>query len=100
MGVESLEEPGLRPEGSDPKDGDEGVELDLDDELGALLVFLNARRRRVVKSLYRTLSRLPCRIELGLLDFLIFQLDRELIFHNVMVSDLEKKGVRGVLEIA
>ena len=31
-GMKSLEEPELRPEGSDPEDGDEGVELDLDDE--------------------------------------------------------------------
>ena len=41
-GVKFLEEPVLRHEGTDPEDGDEGVELDLEDESGALLVFLNA----------------------------------------------------------
>ena len=49
----------MRPEGSDPKDSDEGVELDLDDEPGALLEFMNARRKRVVKSLFRTPPGLP-----------------------------------------
>ena len=53
-GVESLEELGLRLKGFDPEDGDEGVELDLDDELETLLV-----RQRVAKSLYRTLPGLP-----------------------------------------
>jgi len=78
-------------EGSDPEDDDEGVELDLDDDPEALLVFLNAWLRRVTKSLYRTLPGLPHGIELVLLDFLTSQLDRKLISHNVMVSDLEKK---------
>jgi len=44
-----------------------------------------------VKSLYWTLPGLPRRVELGLLDFLTFQLDRKLISHNVIVSTLEEK---------
>ena len=60
---------------------------------------MNARQRRVAKSLYRTLHGLPRHIEFGLLDFLTFQLDRELISHNVMVSNFEKRVVRGVLKI-
>ena len=35
---------------------------------------------------------LPRCIELGLLNFLTSQLDRELISYNVMVSDLEKRA--------
>ena len=81
----------MRPEGSNPEDGDKGVELDLDDEPGALLDFLNARRRRVAKSLFQTLLGLPCRIELTVLNFLTLQLDRKLISHNVMVGDLEER---------
>ena len=88
-GVESFEGPGLRLEGSNPEDGDEEAELDHDDEPGVLLVFLNAKRRRVTKSLYRTLPDFPI-IELRLLYFLTSQLDHELISHNVTVSDLEK----------
>ena len=65
-GVRCLEEPGMRPEGSNP----EGMELDLDDEPGALLDFLNAHWRRVTKSMFRMLSRLPRCIELSVLDFL------------------------------
>ena len=56
-----------------------------------MLDFLNARRRRVAKSLYWTLPGLPRYIELELLDFLTFQLDRELISHNVIMSDLEER---------
>ena len=81
-GVESLEYPGLRLEGFDLEDGDEGVELDLDDEPETLLIFLNARRQSA-KSLYRTLPGLPRRIKLGLLDFLTSKLDRELSSHDI-----------------
>jgi len=49
------------------------MELDLDDEPKALLDFLNARQRRVAKSLFRTLPGLPHRIELSMLDFLTLQ---------------------------
>jgi len=35
-GARCLEEPEMRPEGSDPEDGDKEVELDLDDEPKAL----------------------------------------------------------------
>ena len=80
---------------SDPKDDDERMGLDLNDEPGALLDFLNARRRRVAKSLFWMLPRLPCHIELSVLDFLTLLLDRKLISHNVMVSNLED-GMRGV----
>ena len=54
-----IEEPEMRPECSDPEDSDEGVELDLDDEPRALLEFMNARRRRVSKSLFRMLPGFP-----------------------------------------
>ena len=50
--VRCLEESRMRPESSEPKDGDEEMELDLDDEPGALLDFLNAHRRRISKSLF------------------------------------------------
>ena len=89
----------MRPEGFDPEDGDEGVDLCLDDEPGALLVFLNDRCKRVTKSLYWTLRRLPRCIELGLLDFLTFQLDGELISHNVRVSTLKERVSRLLLEL-
>ena len=89
-GMRFLDKVGVNPEGSSPGD-DEGVEIDLDDEPESLMDFLNARRRRVAKSLYRTLPGLPRHIELELLDFLTFQLDRELISHNVIVSDLKER---------
>ena len=56
------------------------MELDLDDEPKALLDFLNARQRRVAKSLFRMLIGLLRRLELAVLDFLTFQLHCELIF--------------------
>ena len=90
-GVRFLDEAGVKPEGSDCEDGDERVEIDLDDEPRSLLDFLNVRRKKVAKSLYRTLLRLPRRIELKLHNFLPFQLDRELISHNVIVSDLKER---------
>jgi len=99
-GVKFLEEPVVGPDSSDPDDDGEGLEPGLDDEPEFLLDFLNDRRRRVAKSLYRTLPGLPCRIELGLLDFLAFQLDRELISHNVIVSTLEEKVCKLLLKIA
>ena len=40
--VRFLDEAGAKPEGSNPKDGDEGVEIDLDDGPRSLLDFLNA----------------------------------------------------------
>ena len=69
-GAMCLEEPGMRPEGCDPEDGDEVMELDLNDEPRVLLDFLNARRRKVAKSLFWTPLGLPRRIELVVLDFL------------------------------
>ena len=51
-GARCLDEHGTRPEGFNPEDGDKGTELDLDDEPRVLLEFLNARRRRIVKSLF------------------------------------------------
>ena len=47
--------------------------------------FLNAHQWRVVKSLFQTLSGLPHRIELFVLDSLTLQLDRELICLDVML---------------
>jgi len=54
-----FDDPGVRLEGSDLEDDDEGVELELDDEPGALQEFLNAQRRRVAKNLFRILLGLP-----------------------------------------
>ena len=67
-----LEEPGMRPEGSDLEDGDEGVELDFDDEPEALLVFLSAHRKGVAKSLFWVLLGLPRCVKLVVLDSLTF----------------------------
>ena len=69
------------------------MELDHDDEPKALLDFLNARRRRVAKSLFWMLLGLPRCIELAVLDFLTLLLDRKLISHNVMVGNV-KEGMR------
>jgi len=49
----------MKPEGSDREDGDERVEIDLNDKPGSLLNFLNARRRRVAKSVYGCYLGLP-----------------------------------------
>jgi len=49
--------------------------------------------------LYRTLPGLPCHIELELLDFLTFQLDCELISHNVTMCDLEKRVSKVFLKL-
>ena len=86
----------MRPDNSNPEDDGERLKPGLDDEHGSLLDFLNDRRR-VAKSLYQTLPRL---VNLRLLDFLAFQLDRELISYNVIISALEKKGVLATLEIS
>jgi len=45
----------------------------------------------IAKHLFQTLPGLPRRVELVVLGFLTFQLDHELISHNVMVSDLENR---------
>ena len=90
-GLRFLNGAGAKTEGSDPEDGDEGVEIDLDDEPRLLLDFLNARQRRDAKSLYQMLPGLTRRIKLWLLDFLTFLLDRELISYNMRVSDLEER---------
>ena len=65
--------------------------MDLDDELRSLLDFLNARRRKVALSSPRAILGLSRHIELELLDLFTSQLDRELIFHNVMVNDLKRR---------
>ena len=62
LGCEVLDEVAARPDGSDPEDDGDGFEPDLEDETRSLLDFLNARRRRVMKSLYRTMPGLPHRI--------------------------------------
>jgi len=49
-----LEKVAARPDVSNHEDDGEGFELGLDDEPRSLLDFLNDRRRRVAKSLYRT----------------------------------------------
>jgi len=35
---------------------------------------------------------LPCCVELGISDFLTFQLDRELISHNIRVNELAQRA--------
>jgi len=70
-GVKFLEEAGAKPEGSDPEGGDEGVDIDLDDEHESLLDFLNAWQRKDAKSSFRMIPGLPRRIELELLDLFI-----------------------------
>ena len=71
-GARCLEEPGIRPEGSDPEDDDERMGLDLNDESEALLNFLNARRR-VAKSLF-----------LSLLSFFSFSFSHSLTKKNLL----------------
>ena len=89
-GVRFLDDVGAKLEGSTRGQRLEGGDRS-DDEPELLLNFLNAQQRRVAKSLYQMLPGLPCRIELELLDFFTFQLDREFIFHNVIVSDHEER---------
>ena len=57
--VKFLKKAGAKPEGSDPEGGDEGVEIDLDDEPRSLQDFLNAWRRKVAKSSFRMIYGLP-----------------------------------------
>jgi len=49
--VKLLDDHGVGLEVSDPED-DDGVDLELEDEPRVLLDFLNARRRKVAKSLF------------------------------------------------
>ena len=72
------------------------MEIDLNNEPGSLLDFLNAWRK-VVASSFQVILWLSRHIELELLDLLTSQLDRELISHNVTMQDLKKK-MGGVLE--
>ena len=57
---------------------------------------MNAWREKVVMGSFRGIPGLSRRVELKLLDLLISQLDRELISHNVVVGDLQRR-VDGVL---
>ena len=87
----SGEEPPEEVKDSGPVGGDKEVEIDLDDEPKSLLDSLNAWQENVV---VRKLPRIPghCRlVELKLLDLLTFQLDRELVFHNMTVAGLRKR---------
>ena len=77
-------------EGFDAEGGDEGVEVDLDDEPGLLLDFLNTWRK-VITSSFWLISGLSHHIEIKLFDLLTSQLHHELISHNVMVEDLKKR---------
>ena len=74
------------------------MEIDLDDEPGLLLDFLNAWRKKVVASSFRVIPGLSRHIEIELLDLLTSQLDRELISYNMTVEDLRKKMGRGFLK--
>ena len=68
----------------------EGVsDLGLREDPRYLLRFLHAQRGRVVRSGLRSMPGLPLRMELGLHDLLIFQLDRELTSHQCRVHDLD-----------
>ena len=85
-----LDEVGAKPEGFDPEDGDDGVDIDLDDKpwiIAGLLECLVEKGCRVCWML----PEITCHIELRLLDFLTSRLDRELISHNVRASDLEER---------
>ena len=62
------------------------VEIDLDDEPGSLLDFLNAWWK-VAASSFWVIPGLSRHVELKLLDLLTSQLYRELISHNVRVKD-------------
>ena len=66
------------PKGFDPEGGDEGVEINLDDELESLLDFLNAWRK-VAASSFWVIPGLSRHMKLELLDLLTSQLDQELI---------------------
>ena len=70
-GVKFLEEARAKPKGSDPDGGDEGVDIDLDDEHESLLDFLNTWQRKVANSSFRMIPGLPRRIELELLNLFI-----------------------------
>ena len=67
------------------------MEVDLDDEPGSLLDFVNAWRKKVATSSFRVIPGLSYHIELELLDLLISQLDHELISHNVTVEDSKRR---------
>ena len=86
----------VRPDGSDPEDYGKELEPGLDDEPGSLLDFFNEESREEV-ALNATRAS-PS--ELELLDFLTFQLDGELIFHNVIVNTLEKRMCKVFLKSA
>ena len=66
------------------------MEIDLDDESGSLLDFLNAWRK-VTMSSFWVIPRLSRHVEVELLDLLTSQLDCDLISHNVTMEDLRKK---------
>ena len=83
-------------EGSAPEGRDAWVEIDLDDEPGSLLDFLNVWREKVAAGLFRGILGLSRPVEVKLLDLLVSQLDREFVSHNMMVKSLEGR-MSGVL---
>jgi len=91
------EEPSEEIKGSGPGEGDEEVEIDLVDELGSLLVSLNAWREKVAVEELPEIPGLSRFIELKLLDLLTSQLDCELFSPNMTVAGLRKR-VDGVLQ--
>jgi len=72
----------------DFEDSEEGPDLGLGEESGALLDYLHARRDRVARSHLRSMPNLPLRMELTLHDCLIHQLNHELNCHRSKMSGL------------
>ena len=66
------------------------------DEPGSLLDSLNAWQEKVTAGSFWGIPGLSRCVELKLLNLLTFQLDRELLSHNVTVGDLQKR-MNGVL---
>ena len=65
--------------GSGPLGRDKEVKIDLDDDFGSLLDFLNAWREKSYRGDLPGILGLSRCVELKLLDFLTSQLDREFI---------------------
>ena len=69
---------------------DKEVKIDLDDEPESLLDSLNTWREKVAVGEFPEIPGLSRLVKPTLLNFLISQLDRELISHNMIVVGLPK----------
>ena len=92
----SGEEPPEEIKGSEPGRRETEVKIDLDDESGSLLDFLNSWWEKVAMGELPGIPGFSHPLELKLLDLLTSQLDRELISHNTIVAG-DKKRVDDVL---